>query len=69
MSSTNQALDLTEHKRKVFFENLSPKTTTDSLKEYLSGYEMDVCTVPLKEGKNKTSFRFNSKKHVQLTVL
>ncbi|UJR35331.1 hypothetical protein I4U23_028092 [Adineta vaga] len=55
MSSTtiNQIPDLKEHQRKVFFENLSPRTTTDSLKEYLSTFEIDRCSVPFKDGKSQ----------------
>lgn len=50
-SKTNQIPDLSEHKRKVFFERLSSQTTKDSLKEYLKAFEVELCVVPWKEGK------------------
>ena len=31
-----------EHKRKVLLNNLSPKTTKDSLEEYFSGFEIEA---------------------------
>jgi RNA recognition motif-containing protein len=41
-------------KQKVFFENISPNTTTDSLKAYLlEKYQIQSCTVPSESGKNK----------------
>jgi hypothetical protein len=67
-TKTNQTSDLSEHKRKIFFEHLSPKTTKDSLREYLSGFEIEKCAVPYKEGKNKNLFCFNKKKYIQFTV-
>ena len=45
------AVDFEEHKRKIFLERLSPKTTTESLRTYLSGFEIELCAVPSTEGK------------------
>ena len=43
-----------QNRRKVFFEGLSSKTTTNSLKAYLSAdYELKACLVPNEHGKNK----------------
>lgn len=50
-STKNQTFDFEEHKRKIFFERLNPKTTRDSLREYLSDFEIEVCVVPSEEGK------------------
>lgn len=49
--NANQTFDFEEHKRKIFFEHLSPRTTRDSLREYLSGFDLEVCVVPHEEGK------------------
>jgi hypothetical protein len=39
-------------KRKVYFQNLSPETTTKSLEAYLSKhYEIQLCDVPSESGK------------------
>jgi hypothetical protein len=59
---TNQISDFEEHKRKIFFERLSPKTTRDSLREYLEGFEIEVCVVPFDDGntysKNNDRYHF-----------
>ncbi len=47
---TNQTPDLQENKRKVFFERLSPKTTRQSLADYLSNFEIETCVVPTDGG-------------------
>jgi hypothetical protein len=47
----SRTVSLEDHKRKIFFENLSSKTTRYSLSEYLSGFEIDVCVVPFEDGK------------------
>ena len=49
----NQTYDFEEHKRKIFIEHLSPKTTRQSLTDYLSGFEIEVCVVPSEGGRNK----------------
>jgi hypothetical protein len=48
---SNQTFDFEEHKRKIFFERLNSKTTRHSLSEYLSGFEIELCVVPLEDGK------------------
>jgi hypothetical protein len=52
----SKTFDFEEHKRKVLFSCLSPKTTRDSLREYLSGFEIDVCFVKFEEGKIYSSY-------------
>ena len=47
----DEAINWDEHRRKIFLEHLSPRTTRDSLKEYLDDFQMNACVVPLKEGK------------------
>ena len=47
----NQTFDFEEHKRKIFFEHLNPKTTRQSLADYLSGFEIELCVVPTDAGK------------------
>lgn len=46
----SQTVDFSEHRRKVFFERLHPSTTHNSLREYLSAFEIEACVVPRKEG-------------------
>ena len=53
----NQTIDFNEHKRKLFFEKLSAKTTKASLEEYLSGFPIEICKVPCTEpGKKNNRF-------------
>ena len=50
----SSAIELQEHRGKVFFEYLSSETTTNSLKAYLSaGYQLKGCVVPEEHGKSK----------------
>lgn len=51
-------------KRRVFFENISPKTTTESLKAYLSKeYKIQSCDVPSKSGKIKLTLPINRRSY------
>jgi hypothetical protein len=45
-----RTVDFEEHKRKIFLERLNPRTTTGSLREYLSGFEIELCAVPTDAG-------------------
>ena len=47
----SESIDWDLHRRKLFIQHLSPTTTSDTLKEYFSDFEMEACIVPLKEGK------------------
>ena len=59
-SRRDEPINWDEHRRKLFVEHLSPKTTKDTLREYFSEFQMDVCIVPVKEGKYTNSNRFLS---------
>jgi hypothetical protein len=65
---TNQAWDLSEHKRQIVFEHLSPRTTKETLEEYLSEFQLERCVISYKEGKNRNFFRIYEKKFIQFTV-
>lgn len=67
VKNSNQPLSLDDHKRKLFFESLSSDTTSDSLEKYLSGYELERCVVPQKDGMNNILFRLKLR-HIQLVV-
>ena len=49
-SKTHSTDDLSDHRRKIFFEHLNPTTTRQSLKKYLSAFEIGACVVPQKDG-------------------
>jgi hypothetical protein len=46
---TAKTSSIEEHRRKIFFNNLSLKTTRDSLSEYLSSFEIEMCWVAWEE--------------------
>jgi hypothetical protein len=51
-------------KCKVFFENISPKITTDTLKTYLSKeYQIKTCIVKHESGENKLTFIMNERNY------
>ena len=46
---------LEEHRRKLFVQNMNPRTTERSLREYFSEFSLKNCMVLTKEGKKKKS--------------
>ena len=63
-SGKDKPIDWDEHRRKLFVEHLSPKTTKDTLREYFSNFEMDACIVPPKDGNNPNSIQFFSNEQI-----
>lgn len=58
-SRRDEPINWDEHRRKIFLEHLSPRTTRDSLREYLTDYQMDACVVPHKDGKSNHFIQFS----------
>lgn len=58
-SRRNEEINWDEHRRKIFLEHLGPKTTRDSLQNYLADYSMQACVVPYKEGKSNDFIQFS----------